>query len=238
MSVPRRPLFEAKQLSKSYPMGDSVVHALRGIDLQLFEGEFVVILGASGSGKSTLLNILGGLDTPTDGTLVFRDQDLSACDEHALTEYRREHVGFVFQFYNLISGLTSLDNVRLVTEIANAPMEPIDALRLVGLENRATHYPAQLSGGEQQRVAIARAIGKNPAVLLCDEPTGALDVKTGAIVLDAIARIHRELGTLVVIITHNAAIANMANRVIRLSDGQIARIDENLNPQPASFLQW
>jgi putative ABC transport system ATP-binding protein len=232
------PLFRANQISKWYPMGDVTVHALRGIDLELYPGEFVVILGASGSGKSTLLNILGGLDVPSEGSLHFMDWNLSSFDEAALTEFRRQHVGFVFQFYNLISGLTALDNVRLVTEIAQSPMPPIEALRLVGLENRSLHYPAQLSGGEQQRVAIARAIGKRPSVLLCDEPTGALDVKTGAIVLEAIARIHRELGTLVVIITHNAAIASMADRIIQLSDGRIAEIRENLSPQPASSLQW
>ena len=233
-----RPIFQALQLTKTYPMGDVQVHALRGVDLELYAGEFVVILGASGSGKSTLLNILGGLDVPSSGSVRFGDHELTGASEGQMTQYRRDHVGFVFQFYNLVSGLTALDNVRLVTDIAKWPMTPSEALVLVGLQDRESFYPAQLSGGEQQRVAIARAISKRPDVLLCDEPTGALDVKTGAIVLDAISRINRELGTLVVVITHNAAIAGMANRVIYLSDGQIAQIKVNTHVIPASELVW
>lgn len=219
-------------------MGEVVVHALRGVDLDLFAGEFVVILGASGSGKSTLLNILGGLDIPTSGTVFFRDHDLTSYDETARTRFRREHVGFVFQFYNLIAGLTALENVALVSEIASKPLEPTQALRLVGLIDRKNHYPSQLSGGEQQRVAIARAIGKRPDILLCDEPTGALDVKTGEIVLDAIANTNRELGTLTVVITHNASIAQMADRVIQMSDGQIANVAVNPVKKSASELVW
>lgn len=219
-------------------MGDLLVHALRGIDLELYAGEFVVILGASGSGKSTLLNILGGLDVPSSGSVRFRDHELTGATEAQLTQYRREHVGFVFQFYNLVAGLTALENVRLVTDISEDPMPAEQALSVVGLGDRQSFYPAQLSGGEQQRVAIARAISKRPDVLLCDEPTGALDVKTGAIVLDAIARINRDIGTLVVVITHNAAIAQMANRVIHLSDGRIAQIQENTNIISASQLVW
>ena len=219
-------------------MGDLLVHALQGIDLELYAGEFVVILGASGSGKSTLLNILGGLDVPSSGSVRFRDHELTGATEAQLTQYRREHVGFVFQFYNLVAGLTALENVRLVTDISEDPMPAEQALSVVGLGDRQSFYPAQLSGGEQQRVAIARAISKRPDVLLCDEPTGALDVKTGAIVLDAIARINRDIGTLVVVITHNAAIAQMANRVIHLSDGRIAQIQENTNIISASQLVW
>jgi putative ABC transport system ATP-binding protein len=195
-------------------------------------------LGASGSGKSTLLNILGGLDVPTSGTVTFRDQWLTDADERELTEYRREHVGFVFQFYNLIASLTAQENVALVAEIARDPLEPSEALRLVGLYDRRDHYPSQLSGGEQQRVAIARAIGKRPDVLLCDEPTGALDVKTGVVVLDAIARINRELGTLTAVITHNATIAEMADRVIHLSDGQISKVIQRTARKDAQELIW
>jgi putative ABC transport system ATP-binding protein len=238
MSQKRRPVFQANQLTKTYSMGDLLVHALRGIDLELYAGEFVVILGASGSGKSTLLNILGGLDVPSSGSVRFRDHELTGATEAQLTQYRREHVGFVFQFYNLVAGLTALENVRLVTDISEDPMPAEQALSVVGLGDRQSFYPAQLSGGEQQRVAIARAISKRPDVLLCDEPTGALDVKTGAIVLDAIARINRDIGTLVVVITHNAAIAQMANRVIYLSDGRIAQIQENTNIISASQLVW
>lgn len=219
-------------------MGEVNVHALRGVDIQFFRGEFIVILGASGSGKSTLLNILGGLDVPTAGTVQFRDQELTGADEDQLTWFRRKHVGFIFQFYNLISSLTAKENVSLVADIASDPMDPSEALRLVGLYDRRDHYPSQLSGGEQQRVAIARAIGKRPDVLLCDEPTGALDVRTGTVVLDAIDRINRQLGTLTAVITHNAAIAEMAHRVIVLSDGQIAEIRENTSRKPASELVW
>lgn len=238
MSNPKRTVFRAEQLTKSYAMGDVQVHALRGVDLDLDAGEFIVILGASGSGKSTLLNILGGLDTPSSGSVRFEDHELTGASESQLTQYRREHVGFVFQFYNLVAGLTALENVRLVTDIARDPMDASEALALVGLRERESFYPAQLSGGEQQRVAIARAISKRPDVLLCDEPTGALDVKTGSIVLAAIAKINRELGTLVVVITHNAAIAAMANRVIYLSDGQISKIQTNTNVISASELVW
>jgi putative ABC transport system ATP-binding protein len=238
MSDTRRPVFQALQLNKTYPMGDVEVQALKGVDLELYAGEFIVILGASGSGKSTLLNILGGLDVPSSGSVRFQDHELTGASQSQLTEYRREHVGFVFQFYNLVAGLTALENVRLVTDIAQDPMLPEEALAMVGLGNRQSFYPSQLSGGEQQRVAIARAISKRPDVLLCDEPTGALDVKTGAIVLDAIAKINRELGTLVVVITHNAAIAGMANRIVYLSGGQITQIKCNAQVISASELVW
>jgi len=231
-------VFRAVGLTKVYQMGEVEVHALRGVDLELYPGEFVVILGPSGSGKSTLLNILGGLDVPTEGTVTYRDHDLTGADERELTRFRREHVGFIFQFYNLVGGLTAIQNVILMTDIAKDPMDPVEALRLVDLYDRKDHYPAQLSGGEQQRVAIARAIGKRPDVLLCDEPTGALDVKTGIVVLEAIARINRELGTLTAVITHNASIADMADRVIYLSNGSIARIVCNVDKKPASALDW
>ncbi len=231
-------VFRAVGLTKVYQMGEVEVHALRGVDLELYPGEFVVILGPSGSGKSTLLNILGGLDVPTEGTVTYRDHDLTGADERELTRFRREHVGFIFQFYNLVGGLTAIQNVILMTDIAKDPMDPVEALRLVDLYDRKDHYPAQLSGGEQQRVAIARAIGKRPDVLLCDEPTGALDVKTGTVVLEAIARINRELGTLTAVITHNASIADMADRVIYLSNGSIARIVCNVDKKPASALVW
>lgn len=234
----RSVVFDARGLTKTYQMGEVAVHALRGVDLQLYGGEFVVILGASGSGKSTLLNILGGLDVPTSGDVWFHDQSLTDANEDELTEYRREHVGFVFQFYNLIASLTAKENVALVADIATQPLPPGEALRLVGLAERIDHYPAQLSGGEQQRVAIARAIGKRPDVLLCDEPTGALDVHTGTVVLEAIATINRELGTLTAVITHNAAIADMADRVIHLSDGRIAEIIANTTRKPAQELVW
>jgi putative ABC transport system ATP-binding protein len=219
-------LFDITDLTKVYGMGEVEVHALRRVSLQLFEGQFVVLLGPSGSGKSTLLNIIGGLDVPTSGRVTYRDIDLTTADEAALTDYRRHHVGFVFQFYNLIPSLTALENVGLVTEISERPMRPEDALRLVNLDERRDHFPAQLSGGEQQRVAIARAIAKQPAVLLCDEPTGALDISTGIVVLEALARVNAELGTTTVVITHNAAIASMADRVIRLADGRIVSIED------------
>jgi len=219
-------VFEVKQLTKTYHVGDIDVHALREVSLQLPEREFVVLLGPSGSGKSTLLNIIGGLDVPTSGQVLYRGEDLTRADDAALTAYRRRHVGFVFQFYNLIPSLTALENVALVTEIATEPMPPGDALGLVNLGPRADHFPAQLSGGEQQRVAIARAIAKRPAVLLCDEPTGALDISTGIVVLEALARVNAELGTTTIVITHNAAIAAMADRVIRLADGRILSVDE------------
>ncbi len=219
-------------------MGQVEVHALRGVDLELFAGELVVLLGASGSGKSTLLNILGGLDTPTSGAVSYLDHDLAHADDRALTEYRRDHVGFVFQFYNLIPSLTARENVAIVTEIAHDPMAPDEALRLVGLGERMDHFPAQLSGGEQQRVAIARAIAKKPAVLLCDEPTGALDSQTGVVVLEAIQRVNDELGTTTAVITHNAAQAQIADRIIHLSDGRITRIDETARRTPARELTW
>ena len=232
------PVFTARGLTKVYPMGEVDVHALRGVDFDLFQEEFVVLLGPSGSGKSTLLNILGGLDVPTAGTVVYRDHDLTAADDRALTAYRREHVGFVFQFYNLIPSLTARENVALVTEIAANPMAPEAALALVGLGERLDHFPAQLSGGEQQRVAIARAVAKRPDVLLCDEPTGALDITTGVVVLEALARANRELGTATVVITHNAAIAGMADRVVRLADGRIAGVDVNAEKVGPRALQW
>jgi len=236
--IVNEPVFRARGLTKIYRMGEVDVHALRGIDLDLFPGEFVVILGASGSGKSTLLNILGGLDIPTAGSVHFREHHLTEADEEELTRYRREHVGFVFQFYNLIASLTAIENVALVADIASDPLDPGEALGLVGLFERRNHYPAQLSGGEQQRVAIARAIGKRPDVLLCDEPTGALDVRTGSVVLDAISHINETLGTLTAVITHNAAIANMAHRVIHLSDGMVSKIHINEHRVPASELVW
>jgi putative ABC transport system ATP-binding protein len=232
------PLFSARSLTKIYAVGDLEVKALNGIDLDLFPGELVVLLGPSGSGKSTLLNILGGLDVPTEGTLVYRGEDLTQAGERLLTQYRRSVVGFIFQFYNLIPSLTARENVELITEISEEPMVPEEALGLVGLGDRLNHFPSQLSGGEQQRVAIARAIAKRPEVLLCDEPTGALDVKTGIAVLEAIARANEELQTLAVIITHNAVIADMADRVIRLSNGRITEIYQNQNRRPASTLAW
>lgn len=238
MATDREPVFAARGLTKVYPMGEIVVHALRGVDFELSAGEFVVLLGPSGSGKSTLLNILGGLDVPTEGHVVYRDHDLTEAGESALTEYRRDHVGFVFQFYNLIPSLTARENVALVTEISTNPMTPERALDMVGLTHRLDHFPAQLSGGEQQRVAIARAIAKQPDVLLCDEPTGALDITTGIVVLEALARVNRELGTATVVITHNAAIAGMADRVVRLADGRIAGEERNLHKRDAGSLQW
>jgi putative ABC transport system ATP-binding protein len=219
-------------------MGDVEVHALRGIDLDLFPGEFVVLLGPSGSGKSTLLNILGGLDVPTSGEVFYLDHNLTAAEPAELTRYRREHVGFVFQFYNLIPSLTALENTALVTEIAENPLDPQECLRLVGLEERLNHFPAQLSGGEQQRVAIARAVAKRPEVLLCDEPTGALDYPTGRLVLEVLERVNRQLGTITVIITHNVAIADMADRVIRISSGEIVEIHRNEKKVAPSELTW
>ncbi|MFO1314383.1 MAG: ABC transporter ATP-binding protein [Burkholderiales bacterium] len=238
MTVPAETVFCAKGLTKTYRMGEVEVHALRGIDLELYRGELVVLLGPSGSGKSTLLNILGGLDAPTSGEVRYLDHTLTGATESELTRFRREHVGFVFQFYNLIPSLTARENVSAVTEIASAPMRPEEALRLVNLEARLDHFPAQLSGGEQQRVAIARAIAKNPAVLLCDEPTGALDSATGVVVLEALEKVNRDLRTLTVLITHNAGIADMADRVIRLSDGRIADVRANAARKPAHALSW
>ncbi len=233
-----RPIFEARGLTKIYQMGEVQVQALRGVDLDLYAGEFVVLLGPSGSGKSTLLNILGGLDTPTSGSVRYADHDLTLDDDASMTQYRRSHVGFVFQFYNLIPSLTARENVALVTEIAENPMAPEEALALVGLGERLNHFPTQMSGGEQQRVAIARAVAKRPQVLLCDEPTGALDAQTGVLVLDVIARVNRELGTTTVVITHNAVIAAMADRVVYFGDGLVVRIERNAQKKPASELSW
>ncbi len=232
------PVFVARGLTKVYGQGETTVHALRGVDLDIWRSEFVVLLGASGSGKSTLLNILGGLDVPTAGDVSFADHRLSGASEAELTAYRREHVGFVFQFYNLIPSLTVRENIALVTDIATDPMPIDEAIDLVGLTPRRDHFPAQLSGGEQQRVAIARAIVKRPEVLLCDEPTGALDYQTGKLVLEVIARINAELGTTAVVITHNAAIAGMADRVIYLGDGRILKVETNANKLSPSALSW
>ncbi|MFT5690395.1 MAG: putative ABC transport system ATP-binding protein [Planctomycetota bacterium] len=232
------PVFRMRGVTKSYEMGEVVVHALRGVDFELHAKEFLVLLGPSGSGKSTLLNILGGLDVPTTGQVFYRDQELSGAGVDELTEYRREHVGFVFQFYNLIPSLTALENVRLVTDISRDPMDPAEALELLGLGDRVHHFPSQLSGGEQQRVAIARAIAKRPEVLLCDEPTGALDVQTGAIVLEALLEVNRRIGTATAVITHNVAIGAMADRVVNLAGGKIARIESNENPVEPSAIRW
>jgi len=234
----RGAVFAARAVTKIYRMGEVTVEALRGVDFEVAAGEFVVLLGPSGSGKSTLLNILGGLDVPTSGEVIYKDHNLTTAGEAALTEYRRHHVGFVFQFYNLIPSLTARENVALVTEIVDRPMMPEQALTMVGLEHRLDHFPAQLSGGEQQRVAIARAIAKSPDVLLCDEPTGALDITTGVVVLEAIERVNRELGTSTVVITHNAAIAGMADRVVRLFDGRVAGIQHNASKTAARELEW
>jgi putative ABC transport system ATP-binding protein len=231
-------VFHVHDVTKVYPMGEVEVQALRGVDMDLYRGELVVLLGPSGSGKSTLLNILGGLDTPTAGHVLYRGRDLTRASERELTDYRRYHVGFVFQFYNLIPSLTARENVAVVTEIARTPMRPEEALDLVGLGNRLDHFPAQLSGGEQQRVAIARAIAKNPQVLLCDEPTGALDSTTGIVVLEAIERVNRELGTATAVITHNASIAQMADRVIYMGDGLITRVEANAVRKAPRELSW
>lgn len=236
--APAREIFRAEGISKTYASGDSVVQALRGVDLSLYEGELVVLLGPSGSGKSTLLNILGGLDRPSGGRLFFDGRDMSAASAEDLTGFRRDNIGFVFQFYNLIPSLTARENVAVVTEIARNPMTPEDALAMVGLAERFDHFPSQLSGGEQQRVAIARAIAKRPRVLLCDEPTGALDSKTGVLVLQAIARANRELKTTTALITHNAAIAAMADRVIRFADGAIGGIERNARTAAAEDVSW
>lgn len=230
--------FHTQGLTKTYGMGQSMVYALRGVDLDVPRGELVVLLGQSGSGKSTLLNILGGLDSPTEGKVFFDGQELTAFADRHLTAYRREHVGFVFQFYNLIPSLTALENVTLVTEIAENPMTAEAALELVGLGKRMNHFPAQLSGGEQQRVAIARAIAKQPRVLLCDEPTGALDSETGIVVLEALANANRELDTTTLVITHNAGIADMADRVLIMADGAIKETRKNENPLQPSELSW
>ena len=231
-------VFRTEGITKVYGEGAAAVHALRGVDLTLVEGEMVVLLGASGSGKSTLLNILGGLDIPTAGRVFFRDLELTRANDAGLTAFRRDHVGFVFQFYNLVPSLTARENVALVTEIARNPMTPEEALERAGLAHRIDHFPAELSGGEQQRVAIARAIAKRPEVLLCDEPTGALDSKTGVQVLEALAEVNRELGTATVLITHNAGIRRIAHRVVYLADGQVADIEENAERVAPSEVVW
>jgi putative ABC transport system ATP-binding protein len=232
------PVFRTAGLGKTYRSGELQVNALRDVDLQVTRGEFIVLLGPSGSGKSTLLNILGGLDVPSKGQVWFNGQDLTQADEAGLTAFRRRHVGFVFQFYNLIPSLTVRENVMLVTDIADHPMPVDEAIDLVGLTPRRDHFPSQLSGGEQQRVAIARAIVKRPTVLLCDEPTGALDYQTGKLVLDVIARVNRELGTTAIVITHNAAIAAMADRVVSLGDGRVQRVVQNTHKLSPAELSW
>jgi putative ABC transport system ATP-binding protein len=232
------PVLSCEGLTKVYRMGEVDVHALRGVDVALMPGELLVLLGASGSGKSTLLNILGGLDVPTAGRVFFRDQELSGADERALTRYRRAHVGFVFQFYNLIPSLTARENVALVTDIAEHPLSAEEALERVGLGERLDHFPAQLSGGEQQRVALARAIAKRPELLLCDEPTGALDAATGRRVLEVILRVNRELGTTTAVITHNAPIARIADRVLTLADGRLVREERNAHPVSPEQISW
>jgi putative ABC transport system ATP-binding protein len=238
MTRGRPPVFEVRGLRRTYGEGAAAVHALRGIDLHIDPGELLVLLGPSGSGKSTLLNILGGLDRPTAGTVRFGDLDLGAADDAALTEYRRHHVGFVFQFYNLIASLTARENVELVTEVADDPMAADEALGIVGLGGRLGHFPAQLSGGEQQRVAIARAIAKRPTVLLCDEPTGALDVATGVRVLESLVRINETLGTTTLLITHNADIARIGDRVVRFADGLVRSVESNPQRVAPSELHW
>jgi putative ABC transport system ATP-binding protein len=234
----KQAVFSVSELTKTYQAGEVEIQALRGIDLELYAGEFIVLLGASGSGKSTLLNILGGLDTATSGTVRYDDVDLTRATEKELTEFRRHHVGFVFQFYNLIASLTAVENVEAVTEIARDPMDPREALRLVNLHDRADNFPSQLSGGQQQRIAIARAVAKQPRVLLCDEPTGALDSVTGVVVLEALAKANRDLGTTTVVITHNATIADMADRVITLSDGRIGHEHINQSRRDPKELSW
>jgi len=231
-------VLEARDVSKIYKMGDVEVRALDGASLALRQGELVALLGPSGSGKSTLLNLLGGLDAPTTGSVRYLDHELAGADDEALTRYRREHVGFVFQFYNLIPSLTARENVALVTDISSRPMRPEEALEMVGLAARADHFPSQLSGGEQQRVAIARAIAKNPDVLLCDEPTGALDGKTGRLVLEALLEVNRRLGTTTAVITHNAVIGGMADRVVTLGDGRVVSVVENPVRRPPAELVW
>jgi putative ABC transport system ATP-binding protein len=232
------PVFRTKDLTKIYFTGDITVQALRGVDFEAASGEFVVILGPSGSGKSTFLNIVGGLDRASDGEVWFTDHELSRFDDRQLTLYRRDHVGFVFQFYNLVPSLTARENVALVTEIARDPMQPEEALAIVGLKERMDHFPAQLSGGEQQRVAIARAVAKRPQVLLCDEPTGALDSRTGVLVLEALAQVNAQLGATTLIITHNAAIQDIANRVVHFGDGRIVSSNVIADRKPASAISW
>jgi putative ABC transport system ATP-binding protein len=231
-------VFAVRGITKVYNMGEVQVQALRGVDLDLFAGEMMVLLGPSGSGKSTLLNILGGLDRATAGSVTYRGFDITRAGDKELTQYRRRHVGFVFQFYNLIPSLTAMENVAAVTEIADKPMKPADALALVGLEDRLHHFPSQLSGGQQQRVAIARAIAKRPSVLLCDEPTGALDSETGVVVLEAIDRVNRELGSATALITHNADIAGMADRVVHMTNGHVSSIERNVTRRNPRDLHW
>jgi putative ABC transport system ATP-binding protein len=238
MKTSKQVCFRANSLTKVYVTGESEVHALRGVTADIPDGEVVVMLGPSGSGKSTFLNIIGGLDQPTSGQVFFQDRDLAKLSNHDLTYYRRESVGFVFQAYNLVPSLTALENVALVTEISPNPMVPIDALNIVGLGDRANHFPSQMSGGEQQRVAIARAIAKQPKVLLCDEPTGALDSETGIVVLNALLNVNRGFGTTCIIITHNAAIAKLAHRVIHFSDGNISHVEINANPINPEQIDW
>ncbi|TVR66178.1 MAG: ABC transporter ATP-binding protein [Gemmatimonadales bacterium] len=231
-------VLEARDVTRTYRMGEVDVHALRGVDFALFQGEFLVLVGASGSGKSTLMNILGGLDRPTSGSVLFDGKDLARAGDRELTEFRRRHVGFVFQFYNLMPSLTARENVALVTEIARDPLAPAEALEMVGLGHRLDHFPSQLSGGEQQRVAVARAIAKRPEILLCDEPTGALDYRSGVVVLEVIERVNQELGTTTAVITHNAPIAAMANRVVILHDGEVEEERRNESRTPASEIRW
>ena len=238
MEKPAAPVFRIRGLCKTYRTGEVEVQALRGVDFEAVSGEFIVILGPSGSGKSTFLNIIGGLDTASSGESFFRDHDLTHESEAGLTRYRRDHVGFIFQFYNLVPSLTALENVKLVTEIARSPMKPQDALALVGLAERMDHFPAQLSGGEQQRVAIARAIAKRPDVLLCDEPTGALDSKTGIKVLEALTKVNAETGATTLVITHNAAIAAIADRVVNFANGTIASEQRNATRKTAAEVSW
>jgi putative ABC transport system ATP-binding protein len=231
-------VFSAADLEKIYQVGEVSIHALRGVSFEIHAGEFIVLLGPSGSGKSTLLNILGGLDVPSSGSVRWRDHDLSHAGEKELTRYRREHVGFVFQFYNLIPSLTARENVELVTDLVDNPIPAAEALALVGLSERLDHFPAQLSGGEQQRVAIARALAKRPECLLCDEPTGALDIETGRLVLEALARANRELATTTIVITHNATIAGMADRVLKLADGRLVSCEPNTARLTPAELHW
>jgi putative ABC transport system ATP-binding protein len=233
-----RAILSCERLSKIYRMGEVDVRALDSVDFRLHEGELLVLLGPSGSGKSTLLNILGGLDVPTSGRVLFAGEDMTAADEETLTRYRRRHVGFVFQFYNLVPSLTARENVALVTDIAEDPLDPEEALGLVGLGNRLDHFPSQLSGGEQQRVAIARAVAKRPSVLLCDEPTGALDFRTGILVLEVIEQVNRELGTATAVITHNAPIADIADRVVTLADGRVLSERTTGRVARARDLRW
>jgi putative ABC transport system ATP-binding protein len=231
-------VFSARDVTKFYDMGEVRVHALRGVSLELYAGEMMVLLGPSGSGKSTFLNILGGLDRASGGQVLYRNFDITSANDKELTQYRRSHVGFVFQFYNLIPSLTALENVAAVTEIATNPMKPEEALELVGLADRMNHFPSQLSGGQQQRVAIARAIAKRPSVLLCDEPTGALDSETGVVVLEAIDKVNRELGAATAVITHNADIAGMADRVVHMSNGHVSGVEVNAHRKSPRELHW